>query len=103
MSNFSKLFIRDKGRCVYCRRDLKRDFDAFWSAQMDHLVPGEGDGPENMVTACYVCNNLKGNFKDHKDAPTREKKLRLARQYILQRRAEKEGDFESWAQVTNSN
>ena len=96
MPIFREVFTRDKGRCVYCLRDLKHDFDAFWSAQTDHLVPGEGNSPENRVTACYVCNNLKGDFKDHKYAPTREEKLRLARRYVMGRRAQKMEVFDPW-------
>lgn len=53
------LFRRDSHLCLYCGdkfapNDLTRD----------HVVPlslGGRDNWENVVTACYRCNNLKGN------------------------------------------
>ena len=94
-ATFRKVFTRDHRRCVYCCRDLAHDFDAFWSTQMDHLVPGGGDDPENIVTACFVCNNLKGAF--FPGGSTHEERVVSAREHIMQRRAEKiEKDFRSW-------
>ena len=96
-----KVFERDNGRCVYCCRDLKHDFDAFWSTQMDHLVPGGGGDTENIVTACFVCNNLKGSFVP--EGSTQKKRIASAKEHIMQRRAEKISDeFSSWV-IPNSN
>ena len=58
------VFRRDGYRCVYCCRDLLHDFDVFWLVQLDRLMPdGSHYDKDNVVTSCYVCNNLKGTFK----------------------------------------
>ena len=55
------LFARDRNLCVYCggifngKKELTRD----------HVVPvskGGKDTWENCATACYTCNNWKGNM-----------------------------------------
>ena len=84
---FREMFIRDNHRCVYCSRDLLHDFDAFWTVQQDHLDPKGGADLENMMTACFVCNNLKGDFEP--GGSCREEKIVSARQHIMKRRAEK--------------
>jgi len=97
-SLFSQVFTRDRGRCVYCGRNLLADFDSFYCAQKDHLVPSAGDAPENVVLACYVCNNLRGSF-----VPTVSLTPNSRREYIHQircelmlRRAKALQDFASW-------
>jgi 5-methylcytosine-specific restriction endonuclease McrA len=51
------VFRRDVYRCVYCGRgDLP--------LTIDHVLPkarGGADIWENMVCACTLCNNVKGN------------------------------------------
>ena len=95
---FSEVFERDNRRCVYCGRDLMHDFDSFMITQMDHLTPTAHEGNddlENTVTACCVCNNLKGDF----DPPgeSREERLASARRYVMKRRAYHiENDFSGW-------
>ena len=53
------LFRRDGHLCMYCGEQFKH-------AQLtrDHIIPmsrGGGDNWENVVTACFRCNNQKGN------------------------------------------
>ena len=92
--SFGKVFERDNHRCVYCCRDMLADFETFWTAQQDHLVPGDGDDPKNLVTACFVCNNLKGDFCP--DGKNRKERIASARAHVMARRAEKLADFASW-------
>jgi 5-methylcytosine-specific restriction endonuclease McrA len=50
------IFIRDRHCCQYCG---KRDF-----LTIDHVLPESQGGKSeytNCVTACFPCNNMKGN------------------------------------------
>ena len=52
------LFYRDDSTCQYCGKKLK-------DLTIDHIIPksrGGADTWENLVTACHVCNNKKGNL-----------------------------------------
>lgn len=54
-----RIFVRDRFQCQYCGR--KR---AASDLTLDHIVPRAQRGesvPENLVTACVVCNTRKGN------------------------------------------
>lgn len=58
-SKRSRILGRDKFRCQYCN---KRG-DMF-SLTMDHIIPqsrGGSTSPENLVTACFDCNQRKGD------------------------------------------
>lgn len=53
------LFRRDGHICLYCGEQFKQI-----DLTRDHIIPmsrGGSDNWENVVTACYRCNNLKGN------------------------------------------
>ena len=86
-------------RCAYCGRDLLVDFDAYMSAQLDHLVPkkeGGGNTDENKVPACSVCNILKGDFDPRPTAAKpggKKELLHAARVHIAKRRAEKIDEY----------
>ena len=89
------VFERDNHRCVYCCRDLLHDFDAFMLTHMDHLMPGAINEPENIVTACYVCNLLKSDFCP--EGSTKKERIASARLCIMERRVKKIlEDFSSW-------
>ncbi len=65
-TDFQEIFERDNRRCVYRCRDRMSDFEAFMSAEEDHLLPkseGRLHEPRNIVVAGAVCNRLKGRFK----------------------------------------
>ena len=58
---FSKqnIFLRDERRCQYCGVELTLN-----TSTMDHVLPISKGGKttwHNVVTACYPCNNSKGN------------------------------------------
>jgi len=54
------LFRRDGHICMYCGEQFKQV-----DLTRDHIIPmsrGGSDSWENVVTACYRCNNQKGNL-----------------------------------------
>lgn len=53
-----ELFLRDSHLCMYCGKQFPEHM-----LTRDHLLPlsrGGGDCWSNVVTACKVCNHLKG-------------------------------------------
>jgi len=53
------LFLRDKGRCQYCNKNLMYE-----SFTIDHVIPASRGGKktwENVVAACSSCNQKKRN------------------------------------------
>lgn len=63
-----EVFARDGFRCVYCRWD-GRSFDGWTFLVVDHFEPksartkADPDRPENLVTACVICNQMKAHFR----------------------------------------
>ena len=54
-----RIYMRDKFRCQYCG-----DKKAANEPTLDHILPrsrGGDNSPLNIVTACVMCNNRKGN------------------------------------------
>jgi 5-methylcytosine-specific restriction endonuclease McrA len=54
-----RIYIRDKFRCQYCG-EKKNPIEL----TLDHIIPrsrGGDSSPINIVTACLVCNQRKGN------------------------------------------
>ena len=97
---FSEVFERDNHRYIYCGRDMLTDFETFQTTELDHLVPASRGGPdatENLVTACSVCNRLKGNFDPGDYDPLKtEEYIDSIRRHIMKRRAIRMADFISW-------
>lgn len=66
---FETVFRRDGGRCTWCGRPVQRvrvhrglPTDA---ATLDHLTPRAHGGPlspDNLVLACFACNNARGDM-----------------------------------------
>ena len=53
------LLLRDRNTCQYCGQTLPAG-----NLTLDHVVPRSRGGPsiwENIVAACFPCNNRKGN------------------------------------------
>jgi 5-methylcytosine-specific restriction endonuclease McrA len=64
MATVEEIFERDGFRCVYCGFDGST-FNGWAFLQLDHFKPrsrGGTDDPENLVTACVICNQMKGGF-----------------------------------------
>ena len=54
-----RIYMRDKFRCQYCG-----DKKPAGELTLDHILPrsrGGDNSPVNVVTACVVCNNRKGD------------------------------------------
>ena len=70
-----QVFAKDGFRCVYCGFD-GRAFEGWVFLQVDHFIPvsrgGSYDDPGNLVTACVICNHMKGAapFKTLNEAQT---------------------------------
>jgi len=63
----------------------------FLGSSRDHIVPGAGDGLDNLALACRACNFIKRN--KHFDIPgqilKREELITRAREYIHAEREKK--------------
>lgn len=62
-----ELFERDSWTCRYCGGAVSPD-----TATLDHFVPVAKDGtsdPSNLVTACLICNSVKGSRTLDEAAP----------------------------------
>lgn len=63
-----EVFARNGFRCVYCGWE-GRTFETWAFLVVDHFEPksarsGAGpDRPENLVTACVICNQMKAHFR----------------------------------------
>ena len=98
---FSEVFQRDNHRCVYCGRDLLVDFDTFMICEEDHLQPLSKGGqhqPDNIVTACAICNRLKGSYKPEFDLTDGNRTEYIAdiRSKIMAQRAKHMNTFVEW-------
>jgi len=61
----ARLFERDAWRCRYCGELLTAE-----TATLDHVLPvskGGADDPENLATACLMCNSIKSG-RTYEDA-----------------------------------
>ena len=54
-----RIYVRDRFTCQYCGGRAEAS-----GLTLDHITPRAQGGagvPENLVTACFACNNRKGN------------------------------------------
>lgn len=61
------LFERDEWRCKYCGESVTLD-----TATLDHVQPvsnGGDESPDNLVTACLMCNSIKAGRTYEEVAP----------------------------------
>ena len=45
--------------CEYCGTDMLKSLEAYYSWQIDQIIPAGGYTPENCALACRTCNHLK--------------------------------------------
>jgi 5-methylcytosine-specific restriction endonuclease McrA len=94
-STYAQAFVRDGFRCVYCDRDILESFDTFAASHLDHLKPSSKGGPDddvwNRVSACGVCNNMKGAFDPCPEGLVTEETFHrvvaVARRYVTGKRS----------------
>lgn len=55
------ILARDGWRCLACRRRGTWRRGRRSELELDHVVPGRGSNPANLVTLCAFCNNSKGD------------------------------------------
>jgi len=82
---------RAKYRCEYCGCYLlASDGEYLYGSHVDHVVPGRGDGFENLALACKTCNFIKSgqNFADAEGQLKRLEIVSRASVVILARRRE---------------
>ena len=69
------IWLRQSGRCAYCRRDMLESFaTAYHASCLDHLLP-VSKYPEvheacNRVLACRACNALKSDWDPNSSDPS---------------------------------
>lgn len=92
-SVYYQVFVRDGHKCVYCDRDILESLDSFVASHLDHLKPRHAGGTDdviNSVTACAVCNSMKGGFDPSPEGPvtqvTFDAAVKAARSYIAEKR-----------------
>jgi hypothetical protein len=64
------VFYRDRGRCVFCRRDLTGLVNFPSPVNFDHIVPlahGGVNDVSNLQLLCEACNSKKGARHDRTD------------------------------------
>lgn len=64
------VFYRDRGRCVFCRRDLTGLVNIQGELHYDHIVPlaqGGINDVTNIQLACKTCNSKKGARNNRTD------------------------------------
>lgn len=55
LSTRCAIYLRDGFDCVWCRLVFPPS-PLGYGLTLDHVVPGAGNGPGNLVTACPGCN-----------------------------------------------
>lgn len=82
---------RDKYVCQYCGFDGLDSFTNFWSMHVDHLIPSRGNTMDNLVTACVICNSLKGKHIPSINIQSKEKLIEYFKTYLeIKRNTSKE-------------
>jgi len=95
-NGWPQIYAQSRYHCVYCRKDISVSLDEIAASTTDHVVPqrlfpeeGAHDkGPNhinNLVTACAVCNSIKGGWAPEPSSPgwnSRKAFIEEARKYI---------------------
>ena len=77
------------------------NFETFMICEEDHLKPicgGGKDTVENIVTACAVCNRLKGSYEPDFELTEKNRANFIAdiRSKIMEQRSKHMGVFTNW-------
>lgn len=92
--------INARFRCEYCSRSLLESLDAYYSWQIDHIMPGGGDELENCALSCQPCNHLKHTYRPA--GTSRDDRIADARAHVQRKRAGKEEELQRLRQIIRS-
>src|SRR4030042_1033952 len=79
------VFIRDKGKCVYC--------DSTKNLEFDHIIPatlGGSNTERNIQLVCKKCNYLKYNYIDDEDLKDPDKRLKKIQERELRKKKKRQ-------------
>jgi 5-methylcytosine-specific restriction endonuclease McrA len=77
-------------KCEYCGTDLLSSVDAYYSWQIDHIIPQSREGEhlyENIAICCTTCNFMKRAYLPEGD--TRAERIADAKRFIMESRQQK--------------
>ena len=90
------VWLRAKGFCEYCGKDLQRLSDDFYHGyNIDHVLPvshGGHSGVDNYALSCRACNLIKRDYVSQSSQTnmSREERIQGAREHIQSKRDENE-------------
>lgn len=64
-SNLRRMFLRERGRCFWCNKELTINGPRDVAPTKDHVLPRSKGGTgkiTNLVLSCHDCNGAKGNY-----------------------------------------
>ncbi len=90
------LAIRADFKCEYCDRCLLQTVEDYDALQIDHIVPDEGDGAENLAVACKTCNFIKRRLNPAKSREDADRGVLIerSREYVAKIRKRKKRELE---------
>lgn len=88
----SQVAVAARFCCEYCGLDMLKTLEAYYSWQIDQIMPAEGYTPENCALACRTCNHLKHARPPH--GSTREERLADAWDDIQYKRAKRQVELD---------
>jgi hypothetical protein len=103
MSDTIEIWRRAGYKCEYCSKSMiTHSDDYFHNSNIDHIVPGAGNGLCNLALACRTCNNIKratpfvepGEIWPSNDVSVRSKLIARAAQHIAALRSRNQGRME---------
>lgn len=83
----ARAWVRAKGRCEYCHRDLIADRLGYAVQETDHLLPQVDftSNFQNAVLSCNPCNRVKGAHNVLDEEECAEKMLSCHRDKLIDR------------------
>ncbi len=71
MITLDVLISRQQGKCYYCKCQMSNIANSHDQATIEHLIDKWSspkhmkiEKPENLVSACYKCNNTRGSIRN---------------------------------------
>lgn len=98
----ARLAERARYCCEYCDLDLLASVENYKLWQKDHIIPTCSGGLEEFENLAIACRHCNWNFKRDWDPrtapdlptnPNRDHQIKVARAYIVKKRAEADGDL----------